>query len=99
MGDGTFYVHRLDFLRGKGWEKTRVDMGLGEGGLRKMINNENGIARFEKAEKVEAFNCERCDQEMLAEHANDWLRPDHPDGEKVKLCNSCYGLIAVIDEK
>lgn len=63
-----------------------------------MINNENGIRRFDKAEKVEAYNCARCDQEMLAKHANDWLDPDHPAGEKIKLCNSCYGLIAVIDK-
>ena len=64
-----------------------------------MINNENGILRFQKAEKVEAFNCARCDQEMLAKHSNDWLDSEHPDGEKIKLCNSCYGIIAVIDEK
>jgi len=64
-----------------------------------MNNNQNGSARFDKAEKVEAFKCARCDQEMLAKHANDWLDLNHPDGEKVKLCNSCYGLIAVIDEK
>jgi len=67
--------------------------------LNLMINNENGISRFKKAEKIEAYNCVRCDQEMLAKHANDWLDPDHPEGEKVKLCNSCYGLIAVIDDK
>lgn len=64
-----------------------------------MINNENGKLRFEKAEKVEAFNCARCDQEMLAKHANDWQDPDHPDGEKIKMCNTCYGLVALIDEK
>lgn len=64
-----------------------------------MVINENGSVRFDRAEKVEAFNCERCDTEMLAKHANDWLDPDHPDGEKIKICNSCYGLIAVIDEK
>ena len=63
-----------------------------------MINNENGSERFEKVKKVEAFKCARCDQEMLAKHSNDWLAPNHPDGEKIKLCNSCYGLIAVIDD-
>ncbi|MDR3600045.1 MAG: hypothetical protein P4L49_06100 [Desulfosporosinus sp.] len=64
-----------------------------------MINNENGKQRFEKAEKIDAFNCARCDQEMLAKHSNDWQDPDHPDGETIKLCNSCYGLIALIDGK
>ncbi|HEY8911311.1 MAG TPA: hypothetical protein VIM51_13690 [Desulfosporosinus sp.] len=64
-----------------------------------MINNENGKLRFEKAEKTSAYNYARCDQDMLAKHSDDWLDPDHPDGEKVKMCESCYGLIAVIDEK
>ncbi len=64
-----------------------------------MINNGNGKLRFEKAVDIEAFKCARCDQEMLANHSNDWLDPNHPAGEKVKMCNSCYGLVAVIDEK
>lgn len=63
-----------------------------------MINNENGKLRFEKAEKTKAFNCARCDDEMLAEHSDDWQDPDHPDGEKVKMCESYYGLVAVIEE-
>lgn len=62
-----------------------------------MINNANGKLRFEKAEKVETFKCARCDQEMLAKHSNDWQSPDHPEGEKIKMCNTCYGLVAVID--
>ena len=64
-----------------------------------MINNENGKLRFEKAEKVEAFKCARCDEEMLAEHSNDWQDPEHPDGETIKMCESCYGLVAVIEKK
>ena len=64
-----------------------------------MINNENGIRRFKKAEDTATYNCARCDTEMLAKHSNDWLDTNHPDGEKIKLCNSCYGLIAVIDDK
>ena len=64
-----------------------------------MIQNENGSARFDKAEKLEAYKCARCDDEMLAEHAHDWQDPHHPAGEKVIMCESCYGLVAVIDEK
>ena len=63
-----------------------------------MINKENGKLRFEKAEKTEAFNYERCDQEMLENRSNDWQDPNHPDGEKIKMCNSYYGLIAVKDD-
>jgi len=70
----------------------------GEGGYHEMINNENGSVRFDKAEKVEAFNCARCDDEMLAAHAKDWQDPNHPEGEKIKMCESYYGLVAVIDE-
>ena len=63
-----------------------------------MNNNENGSARFDKVEKGEAFKCARCDDEMLAEHSDDWQDPHHPAGEKVKMCESYYGLVAVIDD-
>ncbi|HZK56493.1 MAG TPA: hypothetical protein VFC84_20240 [Desulfosporosinus sp.] len=63
-----------------------------------MNNNENGSARFDKVEKGEAFKCARCDDEMLAQHAHDWQDPHHPAGEKVIMCESCYGLVAVIDD-
>jgi uncharacterized Fe-S cluster protein YjdI len=64
-----------------------------------MTNSENGTLRFKKAEQIATYNCARCDTEIVAEHSNDWLDPDHSPGEKIKLCNSCYGLIAVKDEK
>ncbi|WP_135379808.1 hypothetical protein [Desulfosporosinus sp. Sb-LF] len=64
-----------------------------------MIHDENGMLRFKKAEKIEAYKCARCDTTMLATHSNDWLDLNHPDGEKIKMCNSCYGLIAVIEKK
>lgn len=64
-----------------------------------MINNENGKPKSKNAEKTEAFNYERCDQEMLENRSTDWQDPDHHTGEKIKMCNSYYGLIAVKDEK
>ena len=62
-----------------------------------MTNNENEKQRSKKAEneKVAAYNYERCDQEMLENSSNAWQDPDQPDGEKSKMCNSYYGLIAV----
>lgn len=63
-----------------------------------MIKNENGKPRSEIIEKPEAFNCERCTPEMLENRANEWQDPDHP-GEKIKMCNSYYGLITVKDKK
>lgn len=58
-----------------------------------MHNNKNG-----KYKKTEAFNYERCDQEMLEDRSNEWQDPNHSDGGKVKMCNSYYGLIAVKDK-
>ena len=60
-----------------------------------MINDEN----VKLYKKIESFNCERCDQKMLEKRSNDWQDPDHSDGEKIKMCNSYYGLIGVKDEK
>jgi hypothetical protein len=64
-----------------------------------MFNNENGKPKFKKAEKTEAFNYERCDQEMLENSSNDWQDPDQQGKEKTTMCNSYYGLISVKDKK
>jgi len=52
-----------------------------------------------KTENVEAFNYERCDQEMLAKRSDEWQDiEEHTDEKKIKMCNSYYGLIAVKDD-
>ena len=62
-----------------------------------MTNNDNEKQRSKKVEneKVAAYNYERCDSEMLENSSNAWQDPVQHDGEKTKMCNSCYGLIAV----
>lgn len=60
-----------------------------------MVNNDNEKQSFKKSE---AFNYERCDQELLENSANDWRDINQPKREKNKMCNSYYGLIAVKDD-
>ena len=59
----------------------------------------NSDSEKQSSMKSEAFNYERCDQEMLESASNDRKDIDRSKGEKSKMCNSYYGLIAIKDKK
>jgi hypothetical protein len=56
----------------------------------KTTNTKRGSFIYQRHDTAETFTCGRCNREKKAKIRVTW---NTPEGEKLTICNGCYGLL------